>query len=581
MALREEAFLDTLNIETTTGVTFGVTRPAKSASNPIWPSLSGSGSVPDWGVGYITTRVNGSTTELFTTCFDGPSVNTVHLGSPETTDGVTITRPSRGLITFAGNTSNNLITPGGFTRNQYRVTWDPVTSKYVCFAHWNDGSNYHTDLFTAASPQTTGWGALVKRITAPLGAGVGNAQACEPMAIFRRRDGRWMIYIQTSEYPTADYGSSRRHVGALLGPSDGGLTGTWTSVGALANNAILRSPSGSEQYYHAGGWTDGGYVYVPIGTFDGSAAPPSGHTFSGTVNRIHKVQLFVGRDNDPTTLTLVDSAWLSSTGVEGEWEGGEVIGGNNVAEVGNEWRYYYGGDADTHHQSPELTRLMGLAVVGKRRVGKITGTGTARTSLITAATAGTLTINSAGTVKAELLDASNNVITGYAQADCDTIPADTYGHEITWGGNPITPAAFKVKLYLTSGTVHFLTADEWDGTSAAGYGNTVSAGYGTATLYVPAGALTIDPASTAWEQVDTAVIVRTTALPSTVTATVVSPSGGLLRFRGTDAGRFAVSLDGTTWVSQADIPAGASTIHLRVTPAVAGSTLSADIGIPS
>lgn len=120
---------------------------------------------------------------------------------------------------------------------------------------------------------------------------------------------------------------------------------------------------------------------------------------------------------------------------------------------------------------------------------------------------------------------------------------------------------------------------------AAGYGDNTSAGYGTAEATTPA-ALTIDPASTAWEQVGTSITVRTTSddefapTPATVTATVNSPAGGLLRFRGTDAARFAASVDGTTWASTVDIPAGENTIYLRVTPTAAGTTMSAEIGVP-
>ncbi len=120
-----------------------------------------------------------------------------------------------------------------------------------------------------------------------------------------------------------------------------------------------------------------------------------------------------------------------------------------------------------------------------------------------------------------------------------------------------------------------------DPPDAAGYGNTTSSGYGDATAYQPlVSSLTIDPASTAWEQTGTQVIVRTTNDPSTVSASVTSTTGGLVRFQGADAANFAVSLDGSTWTSSTDIPAGDTTIWLRVTPSAPGTTLTAQIGIP-
>lgn len=579
MALREEAFLDTLKIETASGVTYGVTRPTKYASNPIWPTLSGAGTVPDWGVGYITTRVNGSTTELFTTCFDGPNINTVHLGSPTTTDGVTISRPSRGLITFAGNTSNNLITPGGYTRNQYRVTWDATTSTYVCFAYTNDGSNYYIDLFQAASPQTTGWGARVKRITAPLGAGVATANACEPMALFRRADGRWFMYIQTAQPGTADYGGSRRHLGALLGPSDNGLTGTWASIGALSYNSIKLSPDGANQYYHAGGWIDGELVYVPIGIFDGSAAPPSGHSLAAwPVNCINRVALYVGRASDPTTLTLADDSWLSATGSASDFDGGEVIGANNIAEVGNEWRYYYGADQDTHHQTPELTRLMGLATVGRRRVGKVSGTGNVILTPVAASTNSThVTINSTGTVKVELLHPTTGaVLTGYSSSDCDAIPSDTYGQLVTWGGSPRTPAAYKARLLVTSGTVHYVTIEE--GASLTPAAETDAAQ--PLTFSLRTAGLTLDP-NPYWQQSGTALTVHAmVGRRREVSGVVTSSTGGPFALHGAGAADFEVSLNGTDWASSVIVPAGDTPVWLAAQPAATGA-VSAELGVPA
>lgn len=114
-----------------------------------------------------------------------------------------------------------------------------------------------------------------------------------------------------------------------------------------------------------------------------------------------------------------------------------------------------------------------------------------------------------------------------------------------------------------------------------GYGNTTSAGYGDASAYSTTATLTIDPASTAWEQIGTSIVVRTTADASTVAATIDSPAGGLVRLAGTNVGLFGVSLDGVTFSSMVDIPAGETTVYLRVTPVAPGMTLSAQIGIPA
>ena len=117
---------------------------------------------------------------------------------------------------------------------------------------------------------------------------------------------------------------------------------------------------------------------------------------------------------------------------------------------------------------------------------------------------------------------------------------------------------------------------------ATGYGNTVSAGYGDATAYAPPpGSLTIDAASTAWEQIDTSIIVRVTADgPASVPAVVTSSQGGLVRYRGADADLFEISLDGATWASSADVPVGETDVFLRVTPEAPATTMTAEIGVP-
>lgn len=171
-------------------------------------------------------------------------------------------------------------------------------------------------------------------------------------------------------------------------------------------------------------------------------------------------------------------------------------------------------------------------------------------------------------------------------------PATYYGD--TWvtpfviGSQGVSPnLAFVYGLEAsgqTAGQVYYreFTRGATQVPTAAGYGNTVSSGYGDAEAFTPPPAsLTIDPASGSWEQIDTSIIVRVTADgPASVPAVVTSTHGGLVRFRGTDASLFEVSLDGTTWASTVDVPVGETDVFLRVTPDTPGTTLSAEIGVP-
>lgn len=142
---------------------------------------------------------------------------------------------------------------------------------------------------------------------------------------------------------------------------------------------------------------------------------------------------------------------------------------------------------------------------------------------------------------------------------------------------------------LTQGWTKFtrltsaITNPDWNEV-AEGYGNTVSSGYGDAETYTPPPAsITVDPASTVWQQSGTSIIARVNPDgPAAVSAVVEHTDGGLVRFRGANASRFEISLDGATWASTATVAAGATDVFLRVTPEPedSGATLVAEIGVP-
>lgn len=573
--LREEAFLDTAKLEALgPNIALGVTRPVKSASNPIWPVLASDGSVPDWGVGFHSLHQVGAVTRMFFAAFEGPSINYVQHGYAQIAEDLTVTRPNVGAITFNGNTNNDLITPGGYTRNQFFTTWDETTNQYICFVIAATSPSRVYKIYTSPTMPPT-W-TLRKTLTATQFG----LTYMDGSNIWRRSDGRLAMYYQDIETvsPAVAYAGFVRHVGMLLGPSDGSITGTWTNVGR-----VLSAASVNDQHYYPGAWVDGELVYVPTCIFDGDpAGPPSGHTISGTRNCIYKVKLHVGRANDGSALSLVDSAWVSR-GSPGDWDGGEIGTSQNIVEIGDEWRISLWGDEDTHHQTPELSRRTGMATLGRRRIGYIVNNGastdTVRTTTITAAVGGEVTINSTGTVQVELLDASNNVIPGFERSACDTIPSSTFGHTVTWGGNAYTPAVFKAKFYLApAARVHYLTAAESAGrtlTPATETDTAQALTYGLRTA-----GLTLDP-DPYWQQSGTALTVHAAVgRRREVTGVVTSSTGGPLRFAGTDAASFEVSLNGTDWASSIDIPVGDTPIWLSAEPDATGA-LVAEVGVPA
>lgn len=84
-----------------------------------------------------------------------------------------------------------------------------------------------------------------------------------------------------------------------------------------------------------------------------------------------------------------------------------------------------------------------------------------------------------------------------------------------------------------------------------------------------------------WSQSGSVITLTNAPTPSVASASAYSPSGGVIRFMGTHADRFAASLDGVTYATTITISAGTSSIFLRVTPQPGDSVISASVGIPS
>lgn len=100
------------------------------------------------------------------------------------------------------------------------------------------------------------------------------------------------------------------------------------------------------------------------------------------------------------------------------------------------------------------------------------------------------------------------------------------------------------------------------------------------TVTASGGVLTIDPTSTTWTQVGAAITVGAASGSRTsVSAVASSGSGGLVRFAGTHASRFSVSLDNVTFTASVTIPAGTTTIYLGVTPQAGDGALTARVGV--
>lgn len=576
MALLAEPFLNSAALETTTGsLTFETNRPTKNPANPVY---AGNNTSYDRHQVYVGGAVVDGRVHLW------PGVWDDNWGLPSTgiaatyiysDDGDTFTKPNLGLVSYGGNTNNNILLGGGPVNVAPNICMAASGASYepdndypylIHGTHWttNLASGTHR-IYGATEPdgpltliQNLGaWSQTLER------SGGGSNVMRDMWSLTRRADDRWLItYQETSAV-------ERRSVGVLLSNETTLNSGTtWVNHGVPTG---LQATAIEDQYYSGTAWRDGDALLMVTCMFDGNDyyVYPYG-TFSGTKDRQWKFELWTSRADDGLTWTKLDEDWMwSGSGINdntpGEWDAGAIKPGALV-RMDDEDRYYYCGSSEVHHPLAGRDNFVdqhriGYATLRRNGIGGLTGTGTARTGLVTAAQAAALTINSVGTVEVELLDASNNVITGYAAADCDTIPADTTDHTVTWNGTSVTPDEFKVKLYLTSATVHYLTAEE----AEAEFG------------------LTLDE-SGIWTQ-DGYNLTVTGASANTrhsTTATVVSRNGGTVNFTGADAAAFYVSSDGSTWASSLAVPAGSTDIHVSVlaTPEPNMASLSATMLIP-
>lgn len=135
-------------------------------------------------------------------------------------------------------------------------------------------------------------------------------------------------------------------------------------------------------------------------------------------------------------------------GPQGAWDYGMVIAADTPVTVNDEWRFYYSGSEDTHHQTSNR-HAIGLATAERDRlVGLRPSTaepGYVLTRPLLIDQADDLQVNvviedSAGRLRAELRDDNNHVLDGFSLDDCDAVTTSGYDRRLTWQGRSIGDA---------------------------------------------------------------------------------------------------------------------------------------------
>ena len=474
---RIEAFADASKLSSVSGLTFDVARPVNNPSNPVY---AGTDMSYDRHAVYVGAVKVGTRLHMWLGVWDDnwglatTGIGTTYVYSDD--DGDTFTEPNLGLVSYGGNTNNNILAGTGplnaspnaavGAQNAVYAPDNPVPYLIPVTHNTTNSASITRRIYGSATPggalslvQDMGaWNATLSNVAS------GTNVVRDVMSLVQRADGRWLALYQ--EYT----GTERRSVGVLLSNETTITSGTtWVNHG-VPSGLLATQPY--DQNYYAYAWRDGEVLFMAVLKFSGGSSGSLSDyyyvydygTFSGHNDRQWKFELWTSRADDGLAWTRLDADWYwAGSGVNdntpGEWNAGAIKPGAMV-RLDDVDRFFSCGSSEVHHPLNGRDNFVdqhrvGYADLRREGICQLTGTGSARLDEVRGSTSGVLTINSTGTVKVELLNPKTGaVLHGFSQSDCDTIPSDALGVTVSWGGRTATPARFIAKVYGTSADVN-------------------------------------------------------------------------------------------------------------------------------
>lgn len=424
MATYNDYLLDDLLIEDFQGVARTINRPVKHPGNPLFGD---SGRTWDRDINYVSPELIAGVVRLW---YMGVSLAPeIYACTASSADGEAFTRPNLGLVSYGGNTNNNIMLAAHATI--IGVHYDATASPpYVGIGETQSGGG-NDGVFVYSSTDGVAW-TLIKTLY----SGTLDGNYKEGRTVVRRADGRYAVFYSQGHVPQT------RGPGCYLSDTSD-PAGTWTNLGI-----VVAATGQDAQRYH----------FSPAKIGDAFIALAG--RYVKTTEQIDNVQLLVSRDCINWTTT--DSAWFA-IGAAAAWDDEWILPAARPIEIGNEWYLYYSGSASNHAASVPRNAYVGAVTIPKGRIAGIGTTGTVRLKPITLGVADALTVNcdaSGGSLKVELLDEMGQVIYGYARDDCDTITTDTYGTVVTWAGRGlIASRTVKIVFVLAGATLYSLGLD--------------------------------------------------------------------------------------------------------------------------
>lgn len=416
---QDDIFIDTLYKGSIIGnINFFINRPNKYYDNPIFEKAGVSAATWDYQKGFQSVKKISGVYKMW---YNGRGVSDIgdeFCCYATSSDGITWTRPNLGMVSYDGNTNNNIIL--GKTTWGCSVLYDEsqtADKRYIMV-----GSNRVGEAAGGLHIYKSADGITFNFIQELNLAG---AVYSEGYDIIKRPDGKYIAYYNR------DHATNMRAMGAWVSDS-ADIESTWTDQGIIIPTTITTS-----QKYGIKTFLLDGVYYGFVGNYNSTSG---------------KIYLDFYSSRNGLAWTLKKSSWIT-LGKATTWEDEILIAGKDVIKIDNEWRFYYNGIDEGHSDSFPWDSRIGIATIGYKRIANIEGIGNFITTAFTPTDK--LYINADlthGTLQVELLlAADDSVISGYSQNDMDTLGAvDTYSKEVTWGGNSIpTDTSLKIKFYLT------------------------------------------------------------------------------------------------------------------------------------
>jgi len=361
-------------------------------------------------------------------------------------DGVIFWKPNIGRVSYDGSTQNNIVFDGSsLAKNASFVFYDENPShpdyKYVLLVRPISIGQ----IYTSPDPVTTGW-------TWRSETGLGG----EIKYIHKAGDGDFVVWYKTSDDEYLD-GPGRCYL--TIAPD---VTGPWSA--RLEPAAIGTVLYDAETHHYAASHCGAGFPLsgsnLELALYGWADRP----RFDDRLADCWTIWNKMGITRDKyQTITEKDAEWWLprweyTADVGSETEPGDVSDSHCLFSIkppvreGTKWRFYSNSISWCYGQQGPPFGLE-MAEVDFRRIFSAQGTGEIVSGILS--TGGKLYLNKSGTVAVELLDSFDTVITGYEQANCDSMVNSGFFVPVKWGGNDALPSGdFKIKLYLSDANIY-------------------------------------------------------------------------------------------------------------------------------